>query len=95
VKCSFCKSETDELAKGPDGHAICRQCVTDGPVPPAQVIDAQCSFCNVAIGTKRRILRRRIVAVARTSPVARLCTDCLEAARQVLSHPQGVDALRE
>jgi hypothetical protein len=93
MKCSFCTSETDEVARGPAGHAICRRCVTDGTIPPAQITDARCSFCNVAIGTKRGMLRRRVMTVARASPAVLICIDCLEIAKQVLSHAQGVEAL--
>ena len=73
--CSFCGTETVYLAEGP-GVSICEACVNTA-ISRAQVhVMGGCSFCR----------NDRNIVLANAADVIRICSECIQIARQVVEH---------
>ena len=74
--CSFCGTEAVYLAEGP-GVSICETCVNTAirRAPHVDVM-AGCSFCR----------NDRSIVLANEADAIRICSECIQIARQVVEH---------
>src|SRR5713226_5453435 len=82
--CTFCGTETEYLAKGPEA-CICEGCLTRTITGVQVPEEAHCSFCGKRErGSRFSFLTRDIVL---TSPGgdARICSQCISAAHEVIT----------
>ena len=77
--CSFCGTETVYLAKGP-GVSICEACVNMA-ISRAPHVDVRggCSFCR----------KDRNIVLANAANDIRICSECIQIARQVVEHTRA------
>ena len=77
MRCSFCRTETSNLVKGPADYSICYNCIQKG-------YEEHCNFCNQIIGTKKGILKNQALLAARIENEVIICNECLQAASEAI-----------
>jgi hypothetical protein len=83
ISCSFCRAETGFIAEGPD-VSICESCVNEAiaGVPRVGATNG-CSFCR----------RDGNILLTNASDDVRICSECIQIARDVVEH-QRTKAMR-
>jgi hypothetical protein len=77
--CSFCGTETVYLAEGPY-VSICEACVNTAisRTPHVDVL-GRCTFCR----------KDRNIVLANAADAIRICSECIQIARQVIEHKRA------
>jgi hypothetical protein len=77
MKCSFCKTETSDLVKGPADYSICYNCIQE-------CFGKRCNFCNQIIGARKGAFKTQTLLAARIANEVIMCNECLQRTSQMI-----------